>query len=108
MCILCGLRLLLVLFHTRFLSPHALAKLWFRARCNVSSEAYKRSHAKGDDGEGSTSGGGRGLMSKLSELVLEPPDSTFYDAVLVQPTPPEHKGGLWEFENEPSYFDGDT
>lgn len=43
----------------------------------------------------------------MGDLTIERPSPSLYDAVLIEPTPPEHKGGLWEFENEASYFDGD-
>ena len=46
-------------------------------------------------------------MSKMSELIVERPSPALFDAVIIEPTPPEHKGGLFDFENDPSYFDGD-
>lgn len=55
------------------------------------SQAFKTSH----------------VQSKIGDLVVERPQPGMYDAVIIEPVPPEHKGGLWEFENEPSYFDGD-
>ncbi|CAM9213796.1 unnamed protein product [Sphacelaria rigidula] len=55
------------------------------------SQAFKSSH----------------VQSKIGDFVLERPQPGMYDAVIIEPVPPEHKGGLWDFENEPSYFDGD-
>lgn len=48
-----------------------------------------------------------GGMGKIKDLIVEPPTPMLYDAVIIEPVPPEHQGGLWEFEDEPSYFDGD-
>lgn len=82
------------------------------------SQAFKKSHGGGGGGEeekGKEEGGdgkpgmvvAAGGMGKIRELIVEPPTPLLYNAVIIEPVPPEHQGGLWDFENEPSYFDGD-
>ncbi|CAM9900883.1 unnamed protein product [Ectocarpus sp. 12 AP-2014] len=77
------------------------------------SQAFKKSHGGGGGGEGKGKGklGGfavvAGGMGKMRELIVEPPVPSLYNAPIVEPVPPEHQGGLWDFEEEPSYFDGD-
>lgn len=46
-------------------------------------------------------------MSKMGDLIVERPVPALYDAVIIEPVPPEHQGGLWDFEENPAYFDGD-
>lgn len=72
------------------LIPVTLLHAPYRLRCE-GSQAFKSSH----------------VQSKIGDFVLERPQPGMYDAVIIEPVPPEHKGGLWDFENEPSYFDGD-
>lgn len=77
------------------------------------SQAFKGSHSGGNDkGEDRQAEGSKGsrpiLPGKMGELLLERPTPAMYDAILVEPVPAEHRGGLWEFENEASYFDGDV
>lgn len=43
----------------------------------------------------------------MGDLIVERPVPALYEAVIIEPVPAEHQGGLWDFENEPSYFDGD-
>ena len=80
----------------------------------ICSQAFKKSHGGGGDGKpkGEKEGGKPGYiaaggMSKIRELIVEPPTPFLYNAPIIEPVPPEHQGGLWEFEDEPSYFDGD-
>lgn len=86
----------------------------------TSSQAFKKSHGGGGGGGGEEKGneeeGGSGKpgfvvaaggMGKIRELIVEPPNPRLYNAVIIEPVPPEHQGGLWEFEDEASYFDGD-
>lgn len=77
------------------------------------SQAFKKSHSGGGGGKEEGKGGKPGFivaaggMGKIKDLIVEPPTPALYDAVIMEPVPPEHKGGLWDFEEEPSYFDGD-
>lgn len=75
------------------------------------SQAFKKSHGGSGVGEGKDKGeapkGAPGGMGKIRELIVEPPTPLLYHPVIIEPVPPEHQGGLWDFENEPSYFDGD-
>lgn len=77
------------------------------------SQAFKKSHGGGGGGEGKDKGNVgnfvvvAGGMSKIGELIVEPPVPSLYYAPIIEPVPPEHQGGLWDFEDEPSYFDGD-
>ncbi|CAM9727095.1 unnamed protein product [Choristocarpus tenellus] len=64
------------------------------------SQAFKASHSSG----GPVVPGG---MSKMGELLEGRPQPEMFDAVLVEPTPAELQGELWDIEDEPSYFDGD-
>ncbi|CAM9269024.1 unnamed protein product, partial [Discosporangium mesarthrocarpum] len=59
------------------------------------SQAFRSSH-----GSGPVTG-----MSKMGELLVGRPSPQLFEAVLVEPTPSEHEGGPWDFEEEPSYFD---
>ncbi|CAM9913253.1 unnamed protein product [Laminaria digitata] len=71
------------------------------------SQAFKKSHGgAGKEGE-KPSFVAAGGMSKMGDYILEHPVPSLYHAVVMEPVPPEHAGGLWDFENEPSYFDGD-
>lgn len=89
----------------------------FRQRTPTRSQAFKKSHGGGGEDKAKEEGGGGGKpagfvvaaggMGKIRELIVEPPTPTLYSAVIIEPVPPEHQGGLWEFEDEPSYFDGD-
>lgn len=65
-----------------FHSPHVTT---------TSSQEFKTSH----------------VQSKIGDLVVGRPEPGLYNAVIMEPTPPEHTGDLFDFENEPSYFDGD-
>ncbi|CAM9427018.1 unnamed protein product [Scytosiphon promiscuus] len=80
------------------------------------SQAFKKSHGGSGGGEEGKAAGeapkpgfivAAGGMGKIRELIVEPPTPLLYHAAIIEPTPPEHQGGLWEFEDEPSYFDGD-
>eukprot|EP00903_Cladosiphon_okamuranus_P012601 g11792.t1 len=83
------------------------------------SQAFKKSHGGGGGGakdegkEGGDGGKPKGMvvkaggMGKIKDLIVEPPTPMLYNAPIIEPVPPEHQGGLWEFEDEPSYFDGD-
>ena len=46
-------------------------------------------------------------MAQMKDILIEPPRPAMYEAVLVEPTPPENRGGLFEFEENADYFDGD-
>lgn len=72
----------------------------------VRSQAFKKSHGGGSEG-GKPSYIEAGGMSKIGDLIVERPTPALFDAVIIEPVPPEHQGGLWDFEEEPSYFDGD-
>lgn len=82
-------------------------------RTRLSSQAFKKSHGSGGGGKAEGKDGKPGFivaaggMSKIKDLIVEPPVPALYDAVIMEPVPPEHQGGLWDFEEEPSYFDGD-
>ncbi len=85
----------------------------FTLAIRIGSQAFKKSHGGGGGGKTEGDGGGKpgyiaaGGMGKIRELIVEPPIPALYNAPIIEPVPPEHQGGLWEFEDEPSYFDGD-
>ena len=72
------------------------------------SQAFKKSHGgPGKEGEKPSFIVAAGGMSKMGDYIVERPVPSLYHAVIMEPVPPEHAGGLWDFEDEPSYFDGD-
>lgn len=94
---------------------HRTASEPHRRTTPLYSQAFKKSHGGSDGGDGKAEGEAKkpgfivaaGGMGKIRELIVEPPTPLLYHAPIIEPTPPEHQGGLWEFEDEPSYFDGD-